>query len=392
MRIAYLCADPGVPVFGHKGCSIHVQELIRAFRGTGADVELFATQLGGNPPSDLRSLIVHELPAIPAGDRTARERAARQANHTIRSLLADQGPFDFIYERYSLWCDAGMLAARDAGIPGILEVNSPLIDEQSAYRGLTDRPAAEQIAERTFAAAEHIIAVSNEVAAYVKRFTGGTERVHVVPNGVNVERFAPRANVNIAHEQLTIGFVGSLKPWHGLQVLVEAFSLLHRRLNDVRLLVIGDGPGRDSLEANLAATGLLTRVHLTGAVAPEDVPDLLAQIDVAVAPYPALPDFYFSPLKVLEYMAAGRAVVASRIGQIAELIDDEVSGILVPPGDVPALADACERLALDPGLRARLGARARETVCRRHSWNSVARRILRLVGGAVAEPAVGAAN
>jgi glycosyltransferase involved in cell wall biosynthesis len=125
---------------------------------------------------------------------------------------------------------------------------------------------------------------------------------------------------------------------------------------------------------------LLEATRFTGAVAPEAVPGLLASMDVAVAPYPRLAHFYFSPLKVYEYMAAGLPVVASRIGQLAQVLRHEVDGLFCPPGDAHALAAALERLRAEPALRRRLGLAARAKVLREHTWEAVARRILGLAG------------
>src|SRR5207244_963195 len=149
-------------------------------------------------------------------------------------------------------------------------------------------------------------------------------RIHVVPNGVNPDRFPENlaATCPSLPGVFTVGFVGSLKPWHGLPVLVEAFDLLHWVDNNTRLLIVGDGPERAGLEAELKARGLLSAVHFTGAVDPAEVPGLLASIDAAVAPYASRASFYFSPLKVYEYMAAGLSVVASKVGQLDGLIQD----------------------------------------------------------------------
>src|SRR5205085_1861673 len=123
MRIAYVCADGGVPVFGRKGCSIHVQEVVRALSQRGARVELFASRTEGEPPLALDEIRVHALPALPRGDHAIREQAALAANDALYKTLERDGPFDLVYERYSLWSYAGMEFARDSSTPGLLEVN-----------------------------------------------------------------------------------------------------------------------------------------------------------------------------------------------------------------------------------------------------------------------------
>ncbi len=387
MRIAYVCADPGVPVFGQKGCSIHVQEILRAFLHQGAEVMLFATRLGGSAPPDLADIPLCRLPSIPRGDRATREEIALSINPDLTLELSLAGPFDLVYERYSLWSYGAMTYAQAAGIPGLLEVNAPLIEEQAEHRGLVHRQEAEQVAERAFRSATALIAVSAEVKRYLQERTGGDRPIHVVPNGVNPQRFAQTLQPTAPQTSgaFTVGFVGTLKPWHGLPHLIDAFETLIARVPEARLLLVGDGPEGETLKGDIRDRGLAEAVEFTGAVAPEAVPGLLAAMDVAIAPYPAGDRFYFSPLKVYEYMAAGLPVVASRLGQLEELIESGVNGVLCPPGNSVALAETLEHLWRSPDLRQRLGQAARRTVIQRHTWDAVAQRILAL---AQSQPAV----
>jgi glycosyltransferase involved in cell wall biosynthesis len=175
-----------------------------------------------------------------------------------------------------------------------------------------------------------------------------------------------------------VGFVGTLKPWHGVAVLIEAFAQLHRRFPHARLLLVGDGPERANLEARVKQLGLEAVTHFTGAVAADEIPGLLAAMDVAVAPYPPLDNFYFSPLKAYEYMAAGCATVASRIGQLNDLIAHEQNGLLCEPGNANDLAAQLARLCSDTTMRRQLAAAGRQTILRGHTWDHVAGRILEL--------------
>src|SRR5215831_14442890 len=225
MRIAYVSADQGVPVFGLKGCSIHVQEVLRALSRQGAHVDLFSMRCEGEPPADLQTIRLHPLPRPSQPDVAAREQASLASNGALRAALEEAGPFDLVYERYSLWSFGAMEFARDAGLAGMLEVNAPLIDEQAEYRILVDRPAAESVAERTFGAAGLLLAVSAEVAAYLEKFPCAHGKVRVVPNAVRAERFHEGIKPALPAPAgiFTVGFVGTLKAWHGVSVLIDAF-------------------------------------------------------------------------------------------------------------------------------------------------------------------------
>jgi len=372
-----------VPVFGHKGASVHVREVVRALRHAGAHVDLFACRTGETGAEGLSAIRAYRLPNAPQElDTAARERYARNANVALRARLDALGPWDAVYERYSLWSYSALELARERGIPAILEVNSPLIEEQSLHSELVDRRAALEVARRAFSAASILVAVSRGVAEWLRGFPAARGRIHVIPDGVDPGRFPPA--LADAQRPFTVGFVGSLEPWHSVRLLAEAFASLHCREPDARLVVVGDGPERGRLESDLAAHGVAGSARLVGAVAPAAVPAWLARVDVGIAPYRMTSRFYFSPQKVLEYMAAGLPVVASRTGQIAELVQDGLHGILCPPGDPAALADALYALRGDPDLRARLGAAGREAVLRRHSWDAAVQEILERAGlGAV---------
>jgi len=361
-RIAYVCVDPGIPVFGTKGASVHVQEVVREFIRRGAHVTVFATRTDHDRPADLGGVEVVHRPI------TIKETAEREtAQHTVSSEFAFQiaaGGFDLVYERYSLFSTT-LAQVAPAGIPGILEVNAPLIDEQRTHRHLIDEKLAHRALVEQTSAAAHTIAVSAMVADWVVGTTGGAD-VTVVPNGVNTDRIAPGEDP-LKHDRPTVAFVGTLKPWHGVETLVEAAALAQQ---DWDLRIIGHGPQGESLRARVQDAGLQHRVSFTGAVTPEAVPGLLTDCSIATAPYPAVAaeDSYFSPLKVYEYLAAGLPVVASAIGQIPQILDGTDAGVLVAPSDAQALADAIDELVVDAERRDWMARNARALAVSRHSW------------------------
>jgi len=368
MRIAYICADPGVPVFGMKGSSVHVQEILRTFLARGDEVTVYCTRRGDTVPDDLRGVRVAEFP-VPAGTPAERERAiARIAATLARTAVADG--CDLVYERFSLFSRGSAIVARLAGVPVILEVNSPLIEEQRIHRTLVDARIAESAAREVLAAATVVSCVSAPVAEWARR--RGAKHPMVVPNGVNTLRIVPAPKLD---QVFTVGFVGTLKPWHGVEVLIDAAARLRHRGCEVRVVIVGDGPVGEPLRRLAAALGL--DIRFVGAVAPQRMPELLAEWDVGVAPYPdQFSEDYFSPLKVYEYLAAGLPVVASAVGQIPSILDHGVTGLVVPPGDPEALASALEDLCSDRATRERMGRAARAVAVERHDWSRVLDRVL----------------
>ncbi len=372
MRLLYLSADPGIPVFGHKGASVHVRELVSALAAEGASVTIASPRVEPEGDRlDARANLVRIAPIVAEAYgssealRSAIDVQARQVT-TIAARLGSTA----VYERYSLHSRAGADAAEALDLPYALEVNAPLRDEARRFRSLAHPEVAAETEARVYARADRIFAVSMPLAALLRGEGVDPERLEVMRNAVTPERFPARR----ARPGFTVGFAGSLKPWHGLDVLTDAVGAAATVVPDLRLEVVGDGPVADVLDRLELPPERFTRY---GARPHAETLRLLGSWDVGVAPYVAAsPSFYFSPLKVVEYMAAGACPVASDLGEIRSLLGDGERGVLVPPGDRAALGSALVDLATNRPRTTALGARAREYAVRSLSWRRNARRAL----------------
>lgn len=399
MKILYLCADRGIKLEKHNGATAHFRSLTRAFQALGHELLVLTPSKVDEAELDapvapipqaalLDDLMADVQRTVPRPERKAqrsRKRVVHALGHIWNNVAVEQAlkrhvekfEPDLVFELYSPYGVAGPLTCNRLGVRHVLNVHAPLAWEGATFRSQALQEAAESLEESALAHARCIIANSRQmrdelVAAGVDR-----SKIDVVINGVDLELFSPEGDVRRAGppNSIVVGFSGSLKGWHGIEVLSRAFESI---ADDSRLhlLVVGDGPLRS--EVARLSEALPGRVTFTGPLPLEEVPPWIRGTDIAVAPYPELEPFYFSPLKVLDAMACGVPNVASDIGQVPELIEDGETGLLVPPGDADALAGALRRLAADAPLRARLGRSALAEARKKHAWTDRAADIVAL--------------
>lgn len=294
--------------------------------------------------------------------------------------------YDLVHEHNGIFCVGTAWACARSGKPYVLTFSAdPILERKlvgNALKGLHGLVAREE-ARYTYRLARRIICVSEPAKEHLVTSWGvDEEKIQVMPNGVDVERFGDQYDPQQARAELgfgtepIIGFVGSFQLWHGLDLLVESFNQILRDYPGSRLLLVGDGPARPIVERLAQKCGVSQHITITGLIPQERIPQILAAVDVAVIPYPQLPkEMWFSPLKLYEYMAAGKAIVASRAGQIAAVIQDGRTGLLVKPGDAGELAQAIRRLLHDPAERVFLGENASRQAFERHSWESYIKRL-----------------
>jgi len=294
---------------------------------------------------------------------------------------------DLVYARYSLMSRAPIEVAAQLERPCVLEVNGLSEWFSAEFRGLRRLivwPLIRGIERSVVRGARLCVAISAPVAAQLERLGVPKSRILTQANGVDPDRFPEGLSgdrVRSAHglgNAPVVGFVGTFGDWHGAENLVRAMPLVLKAHPATRFLFVGDGPRKASAEALCRDLGVAQAACFTGIVPQQEAPPYLATCDVLVAPHSwnRGGPFIGSPTKVFEYMAAGKGIVASRLGQIAEIIQDGDTGLLTAPDDTSALAEAITRLLDAPDRAREMGARARAAVLARHTWRRNVEEIL----------------
>jgi len=380
MRIAFLAAD--IDLSGRTGDVCHVKDLVCALSRLGCQVDLvIANPADWTPPASVR------LIPTPSGN-------ALRAALELRWMLGKKPP-DVIYERRESPKLAAVLG-RLLGRPYFVEING-LVEEEMAMQGRPDRTppplreAKAMVRRRLFAWSAGVVAVTEGLkAALAASYAIPRERIIVVPNGVDLHRFNPlpkdeaRRALSLPGDAPIVVFVGTFVAWQGVGTLIAAMERVKAELPHAQLLLVGDGQERPSLEAEAERRGLGKRVRFVGWVARDDVPRWICAADVAVMPSTLRRNARIgsSALKMREYLACGRPVVATNIEGAGPLLEREGIGVGVAGDDPIQLARALIGLLRDSETITAMGIRARTFAQRELSWDLSARRILDFFGGA----------
>jgi glycosyltransferase involved in cell wall biosynthesis len=265
----------------------------------------------------------------------------------------------------------------------VLEVNSPYSYQKQTFdETLYFRHLLRFFERHICRTASRVIVVSTPLKKFLVSIGVPEERIIVMPNGTDPEAFHPNLDGHEIRRQygledkMVIGFTGILRPWHGLDLLIQAFEEVASTRKDLHLLIVGDGPIRPELERMLVERELSGKVTITGRQPHERVRFFVAAMDIAVSPRAT---FYASPMKLLEYMAMGKAIVAPDMENIRDILRHEENGLLFRAEDVGALAKSLEGLIKDATLRAALGSTARRDIEAERTWLHNAQGVMRLI-------------
>jgi glycosyltransferase involved in cell wall biosynthesis len=362
---------------------IHVRAMVRAFRELGHEVEIVSL-LGSS----------NGLPPVKRAWRVHTGRLPRAVYEGLSLLYNVLGYYrlaralrgrtaDLIYERYALNTVCGALASRRFGVPMLLEVNAPWPDQLPSLAPLRFRRFARNLERWICSNSTQTIAVSEALRRLLIREGAPEDRLTVMHNAVDPVIFNPTVSGQEVRRKyglddgVVAGFVGWLRDWHGLADLIDAVRSSDLMARGLRLLIVGIGPAFRQVERRVRELGLADQVILTGAVAHQDVPAHLAALDIALQPRATA---YACPMKLVEYMAMGRCIVAPDQPNIRELLSDGISARLFPPGDYRSLINLMSDLMGSPAERSAFGRNARRTVVERDlTWRANAVRVLDLL-------------
>jgi glycosyltransferase involved in cell wall biosynthesis len=374
---------------------VHIRGMVGALRQLGHRVDVLSppgvaingeAQAAGGEPATRRAALSRRSPwALVAASVPEAVFEAIEVAYNAYALPALEARllrrrYQLIYERYALFSLAGVIAARRRKVPIILEVNdSALVDR---IRPLRLQAAARRVERFIWSSADAIVTITSYFRDLIVADGVAARRVHVVANAVDEAAFrVPPDGSEVRrrcglNDKLVVGYVGAINYWRRLDLLIAAFGAIAARHPSAHLLVIGDGPDRAALREALHSQGLGARVSFTGKLEHSDIAAHLGAIDVAVIPHS---NDYGSPMKLFEYMAAGKPVVAPWLPPIVSVIGDGDGGVLFPPLDLAGFTQALDAVLSDRDYRVRLGLRAREKALGEHVWRRNAEAILRIL-------------
>lgn len=380
-RLAYLRSTPGVGTQA-GGAATHINGFVNAAAALGVEIRVISNDyIAGIDRAKLK-LIDPE----PLGSSRAAFDLHNNLIFTKGALRElEQSPVDLIYQRYARFSWAGVSASLRTGLPLFLEYNGSEVWMGKHWDTGGMLPLLTRFERLNLAAATRVFVVAEVERRNLLRAGVPDEKIIVNPNGVDTETFRPgiggvtaRRELGVAEDEILAGFVGTFGPWHGVLTLAEAIGQMPADAK-VRFLLIGAGKLRDEVERIVRSAGRQQQVIFAGHVEHQRVPALLDACDILLSPHVPLEDgseFFGSPTKLFEYMAMGKGIIASRLGQIGEVLIDEQTALLIEPGNVRQLADAIIRLSQSRELRERLGAAAREAAIAEHTWKHNAQKVL----------------
>lgn len=362
---------------------VHILGMAKAFEEAGAIVDIFSPHGIHRPFGESRPALQRHAKKSKSGMSLVSKYApeilfeiieiAYNAVAAFRLSRMNTRCYDFVFERYSIFSIVGAFLAKRGKIPLIIEVNytsrSKLVRERSRML----KPLAHMIDRWVFNTATLLTPVSTALKEeLIHEFGIPQEKILVLPNAADPACFVPRTARCFTEKKKTIGFVGGFYPWHGLDLLIKAFSSIADSYPESQVMLIGDGPELGRIQRLVSQSGLDSRIIFSGRKRHEELPEVMHSFYLGVMPDS---NDYGSPMKIFEYMALGIPVVAPDYRPLQDVIHSGEQGLLFQKQNISGLASALARLLEDPPLAARLGAAGRKAIENDRNWNMNAAKI-----------------
>ncbi|MFM7234460.1 MAG: glycosyltransferase family 4 protein [Flavobacteriales bacterium] len=389
MKILYFSPHPHINMAAPSGPGTHIREIIAGFEAQGHNVVRLIA--GGETASAhsrtiafKQSLWKRFIPSILW--ETLRDMqmilSDRKIEKQLNALIDKENP-DLLYERSCYGMGAGMRAARKAGLRYVVEMNAPYPEEKKAMQGpsllnfLGTRHERNQVhgAYRT-------IVVSSAMKKYlVEKTNVSPDAIIVVANAVNPDHIRIdagnaeeiKSNLGLSGQHRVIGFVGSIFPYHGVDLMIEAFSIVAGEHPTARMLIVGDGEILPALKKRSELLQIDNKVIFTGNVSHSAVYTYLSLMDIAVM---ARSNWYGSPVKIFEYGAMQKAIIAPNVIPVTDVMENGVHGLLISDS-TEELTEALRFLIEKPGEGHRMAKCFHDKVMTEHTWKQVAKQILK---------------
>jgi glycosyltransferase involved in cell wall biosynthesis len=375
MKILFLALD--VDLNGNHGDTVHVRELARAYRDKGCQVTLLAGN--GESLEGLEGIQVHVLKKYFSWQlRFLDDFRAALVGIFQLGILGRR----MIYER-RFSCKVGLLIHLITRAPLLVEINGLVDDEAKAQEHKKNSKMSSGWSLRF---ADYIVAVAPGLAnALIERYGIPREKIEVVSNGVNPDKFYPvskeeaRTRLRLDKGCNYLCFVGNIVAWYDFPTMIRALQVVRKRYPDIKLLIVGDGKKRQEVERLIHELGMDNSVTITGYVAHEKVPDYICASDICLAPFTRARNerIGLSPVKLFEYLGCGRPVISTFIGGLERYASEIPALHLVKPEDFEAFGNKIIELLYNPQEEANL--RAAEIVRSKYAWSNTAEAILQLV-------------
>ncbi len=376
--VAYLCSDVGIPLDGCKGASVHVRVIATALSRLDADVTVFAFSQKENYRGTIDSLLIRPVGRKWPGRDLRLIFSNFRLYNACRTRFKRKTP-DFIYERYGLYGWAGAKLKARFSIPLFVEVNTLLAETETAR--LHFPKLALWVEKMILNQADAIFCVSDILKSLIIKKGINGNKIFVVPNGVDLTKFDRHLNGNETRRyygmngKIVVGFVGSIKKFYGIYTLLESARQILNSSDTFHFMLVGEGNEMPNLKERLKQGNMQNRFTLTGGIPHADIPKHIAAMDIAVAPYSKAEPFHISAMKIFEYMAMAKPVIASAQGQIKDVVQHGINGFLIEPDDPDQLVNAILKLAHDHCERKNMGRNALSAI-QDYTWDKNAEKVM----------------